>query len=236
FPPRPDSARFVSDFLGLGRDLPGELSEFSGDSALMRSVSACRGLKLTRQEPFECLLAFMISQNNNIPRIRSTLLRLSDRFGEKVAAGDAEFSVFPSPARLAKASVSELRACGLGYRAEYVRSMARAVCDGFGLSAIGSMDYHCAKARLMELRGVGEKVADCVLVFGYGFGEAFPVDLWMARIMRRHYVKRRMSGKKISEYGRRRFGNKAAVVHEFLFANRERLCAPMSKAKRKRRD
>ncbi|MFH1106585.1 MAG: hypothetical protein V1787_01695, partial [Candidatus Micrarchaeota archaeon] len=234
FPPRPDSARFVSDFLGLGRDLPGELSEFSGDSALMRSVSACRGLKLTRQEPFECLLSFMVSQNNNITRIRSTLLRLSEKLGEKVRAGGRVLHVFPTPPRLALASLHDLRSCGPGYRAEYVRGMARAVSNGFDLAAVASMDYDSAKRRLMELEGVGGKVADCVLVFGYGFGEAFPVDLWMARILKRHYVRRTLSASKLSAYARRRFGKKAAVAHEFLFAHREGLCTPDSKSARGR--
>ncbi|MFH1200514.1 MAG: DNA glycosylase, partial [Candidatus Micrarchaeota archaeon] len=193
FPPRQDSVKFVSDFLGLGRDYAAELSNFSGDAAMMASMRACPGLSISRQDPFECLLAFLISQNNNIARIRSTLLRLSDEFGENVFVDGIEFPVFPTPASLAGASLRRLRYCGLGYRAEYVKSAAKAVTDGFDLEGLLKTDYASAKNQLMSLDGVGPKVADCVLVFGLGFGEAFPVDLWIARIMRRHYAKRRMS-------------------------------------------
>ncbi len=229
FPVVGDEKRFVSDFLGLGGSPADELAEFASDECLMSSVSACRGLRLSRQEPWECLLAFLVSQNNNIKRIRSTLLRLSEKFGEKVVVDGKDFFLFPTLGALSSASIGGLRSCGLGYRAEYVKIAAQAVSDGFDLDGLRSMDYDSAKRRLMELDGVGEKVADCVLVFGFGFGEAFPVDRWMARVLQRHYAKRKMSEKKLADFARKKFGKKAAVVHEFLFANRENLCAARPK-------
>ena len=224
FPKPSGGKKLVSDLFSLGRDFPRELDEFASDECVMSSVRACPGLSITRQDPWECLLSFIISQNNNIKRIRTTVLRLSEKIGEEVTVDGMPFHLFPSPESLASASLGNLRSCGLGYRAEYVKKAAIAVVAGFDLDALRSMDYESAKARLLELDGVGGKVADCVLVFGLGFREAFPVDLWIARIMRKHYVGRKMTEKKISEFGRRRFGKNAAVVHEYFFANRGNLC------------
>ena len=147
--------------------------------------------------------------------------------------------MFPSAESLAGAKLGDLRKLGLGYRAQYVKSLGESVAEnGFAseLKKIESMNYGDAVEKIMELEGVGPKVADCALLFAYGFGQVFPVDTWLRQIMLKHYpsairnhLKKRGSRarapaeKHIAEFAREKFGEKAGVVHEFLFAAREKL-------------
>ena len=136
--------------------------------AWLREVArSLRGLRLLRLEPWEALVSFLVSQNNNIRRISLTLRRMVERFGR-----------FPLPEDL----LGDLSGLGLGYREPYLREAARAVLSGeLNLGELARLDYERAKERLLALKGVGPKVADCVLLYGYGFQKAFPKDVWVRR-------------------------------------------------------
>src|SRR5262249_33980345 len=146
------------------------------------AVVACRGLRLLRQEPWECLASFILSSTKQIVQIRQIVSLLCERYGEPIPAAPeyAPAFAFPSPARLACATEPELRACKMGFRAPYLLKTARLVAEGkIDLERLRQLPAETARDELMGLPGVGRKIADCVLLFAYGFQSAFPVDVWV---------------------------------------------------------
>ena len=146
------------------------------DTYLRAAAEAGRGIRILRQPLFETLISFIVSQNNNIPRIRTIIAKL---------CGGAD-QPFPMPQKLAAWTEDELRAVGLGYRAPYVRDAARRF-DEHEEARLSAMNYEEAKESLMTYSGIGPKVADCVCLFALGHKEAFPRDVWVKRILARHY-------------------------------------------------
>lgn len=139
-----------------------------------------RGVRILRQEPFEALCSFIISQNNNIPRIRSIISRLCEKYGQKT--GD-DFS-FPTPEELSAASADEFTSLGMGYRAPYLIDAVRRVLDGrFDIAAAADTPTDELRRMLLEIHGVGPKVAECVLLYGFSRLECFPVDTWIKKAM-----------------------------------------------------
>lgn len=208
--------RRLRRYLGLDEPL-GEIEAALGrDPVLRRLLPKTTGIAILRQDPWECLVSFIVSAFNNIPKIELTLDRLSRAFGEPVSL--TQWS-FPTPQRLADATRAQLRRCVLGYRAPYVQSVARKVADGaFDLGVPGKLPYGEARALLLELPGVGEKVADCVLLFAYRHLEAFPVDVWVKRAVERQYFGgRTRTEREIRAFARERFGLLAGYAQQHLF-------------------
>ena len=203
-------------YLGLDEPLEAVESELMRDRVLRRILPHTSGIALLRQNPWECLVSFIISAFNNIPKIELSLDRLTRQFGDGVAEGVWSF---PEPARLAGARLKELHRCALGYRAPCVRQVARLMASGrVDLSAIGQMPFHEARHALQALPGVGEKVADCVLLFAYRRSEAFPVDVWVRRAVERWYFHgRRVTARQIQEFARSQFGPLAGYAQQHLF-------------------
>ena len=171
-------------FLRMDDDYNAIISEISTDSAMQDITAQYRGLRLLRQDPFQCCISFIVSANSNIGRIRTGLGNIASRFGEKKYVADTTYCLFPGPESLAGASVSDLRRCGIGYRAAYVREAARLVHLGkIDLESLRTAGYHDAKQEIMQIPGVGNKVADCILLFSLDKTEAFPLDRWMQRAL-----------------------------------------------------
>ncbi len=219
----PGSPALLARHLGADEPLREIERHLRRDPRLGAALSATSGIAIMRQDPWECLISYIVSAFNNIPKIRRAIRLLARRFGDPIpAAGGgphADEWNFPSPQRLAGASLSDLRACELGYRAAYVRAVARAAAGGgLVLESVGRMPYPQARAALMELPGVGDKVADCVTLFAYGFGEAFPVDVWVQRTVERWYFGgRRSTPRAIREWARGRFGPLAGYAQQHIF-------------------
>lgn len=203
-------------YLGLDEPLESIEAELRRDRVLSRILPQTSGIALLRQDPWECLVSFIISAFNNIPKIEMTLERLARRFGPPCGGGAW---AFPAPGRLALARPAELRQCVLGYRAPYVRAVARVVASGrLDLQALTALPYDGARARLLELPGVGEKVADCVLLFAYGKREAFPVDVWVKRAVEHWYFSgRTKTEREIRAFARDRWGPLAGYAQQHLF-------------------
>ena len=175
---------FWEDYLDLGYDYDRLLNNFSGDEILERAVCLCGGIKILRQDPWETLVSFIISANNNIPRIQGIIDRLCTNFGEKIKMG---FS-FPSAAKLKDCSIDDLAVLRAGFRARYILDAASKVNSGeMDLTKIYDMDVENAKKSLMKICGVGSKVSECVLLFGYHKMNAFPVDVWMKKVLKEYY-------------------------------------------------
>lgn len=203
-------------YLGLDEPLAQVEETLRRDRVLRRLLPVTSGIALMRQDPWECLISFIVSAFNNIPKIELTLDRLSRAFGEPVSL--TQWS-FPTPQRLADATRAQLRRCVLGYRAPYVQAVARKVADGaFDLGVPGKLPYGEARALLLELPGVGEKVADCVLLFAYRHLEAFPVDVWVKRVVESQYFSgRTRTEREIRAFARERFGLLAGYAQQHLF-------------------
>ena len=169
------------DYFDLGRDYSAIISEMEKDETLKKAADACPGIRVLQQEPWETLCSFIISANNNIKRIKGIIERLCENFGEELEAGC--FS-FPSAEKLSELSIEDLAPLRAGFRAKYILDAAKKVAaKEVDLDSIYSISYEEGKAQLMKIKGVGEKVADCALLFGFGKIEAFPKDVWIKRAM-----------------------------------------------------
>ena len=160
------------------------------DEYLQRAISCGSGIRILRQEPWEMLISFIISQRKSVPAIRTSVERLSQRFGTRldgIDGNDLSYA-FPTPEALAAADTAELAACGLGYRVDYVRNAARLAAEGIlDLEFLLKLDTAELIDSLMQLKGVGIKVASCVALFGYHRLDTLPVDVWMKRVIETVY-------------------------------------------------
>jgi N-glycosylase/DNA lyase len=189
------NSRRVFNYLGLEDDLQGILSSIMKDGNITEAVQTFYGLRIMKQDVWECLLSFAIATNSNIPRIRGMISNLCERYGEPVEFEGARYRLFPGPERVAQAGLDDLVGCGLGYRARFVKGIAEAVSGGRrNLDELRLHDYSKARELLMEeilgkktLMGIGPKVADCVLLFSCDKDSAFPIDVWIARVLARSY-------------------------------------------------
>lgn len=206
-------------YFGLGRE-PDAIhrieTALENDPVLARVLPSTRGIAILSQDPWEVLVSFIISANNNIPKIRLSVERLARALGRSLGNGAY---AFPSPGRLADAHPRTLAACLLGYRAPYVRAAARLVAGGrIRLDALSRMPIAEARERLLEIPGVGEKVADCVLLFGLRHTAAFPVDVWVQRAVERLYFRGRSRRPgEIRSFAGTQFGALAGFAQQHLF-------------------
>jgi N-glycosylase/DNA lyase len=228
-------------FLQSEIDFPAVLKAFPDDEPMRNAVAACPGLRLLRQDPWECLASFILSSTKQIVQIRQIVAHLCERFGEPLAplrsAGlrsgafltddarapgqrqELQIFSFPTPQRIAATTEADLRACKMGFRAPSLLAAARQITGGhFDLEKIREMDYPAARAELMKLRGVGGKIADCVLLFAYGFDGAFPVDVWIERALQELYFpRRRANEKRLRKFAATHFGPHAGYAQQYLF-------------------
>jgi N-glycosylase/DNA lyase len=225
---------FAKDYFGLHDDLPKILQQITKDKHIETAAKKFNGLRILRQDPWECLISYICATYKNISAIKQTLFNLCKKFGEKVCFDGYEFYIFPTSEVLAEATVEELAECGIGYRAKYVSKTAKMVYkNGFEFKRLRKMSYEKAREELLDFPGVGLKVADCVLLFSLGKLEAFPVDVWIKRAILEYYANhfpkefiRRISGKnslttseyeKLSSFGRMYFGGYAGYAQEYLY-------------------
>jgi N-glycosylase/DNA lyase len=226
--------KFVKGYFGLNDDLQKILSQIHVDEHVGQAINAFKGLRILRQEPWECLISYICATYKNIKAIKHMLLNLSEKFGEKTCFDGCKFYTFPTSKKLAKATVDELSKCGLGYRAKYVSETAKMVYERcLEIGSLRNSSYEDAKRSLLDFPGVGLKVADCVSLFSLGKYEAFPVDVWMKRAMLRCYtnhfstefVQRILNRKSFSDsdyeelslFGRTYFGKYAGYAQEYLY-------------------
>lgn len=186
------------------------------DGALLEALRCARGLRVLNQPPFETLISFIISANNNEKRIRGIIRRLCRAFGRPFEWDGRTLYDFPSPGALALADPTLLAAAGAGYRTAYIREASRMVAEGFDLEALRGMEYGQARKELMRLPGVGPKVADCVLLFSMEKACAFPADVWIKRVLKERYG---FCGndRDTMAFAHKNFGELAGIAQQYLF-------------------
>lgn len=208
-------------------DFDSIIKTISKDKIIKKAVKEFPGLRLLRQDPFQCYISFIVSANSNIQNIRLALQKLAKKFGDKVTFDKKEFYLFPEPKKIASATKAELISCGLGYRAPFVKDAATQVIDGkIDFNHLKKSDYHAAKESLLQVYGIGNKVADCILLFSLEKLEAFPLDRWIIRSLQEYYPQRfSFEGKTITDKKYRLlheqivqyFGPYAGYCQQFLF-------------------
>jgi len=212
---------WLAHYLQLHVDLAEVLRTFPDDAPMLAAVAACRGLRLLRQDPWECLASFILSSTKQIVQIRQIIALLCERYGEPLAVkhGWPPAFTFPSPALLARVTEAELRACKMGFRAPYLRATAEMIASGlFEPGRLQQLPVEVGRAELMKLPGVGRKIADCVLLFGYGCQSAFPVDVWVMKALRQLYFpRRRVTLRRLHQFTATHFGPRAGYAQQYLF-------------------
>ena len=215
------------NFLRLDDDFEKILQSLKKDKIVNKALNLYPGLRLFRQDPYQCLISFLVSSNSNIQKIQSCLHNLCNRFGEGKKVNNIDFFLFPKPDVLAKATISEIQKCGLGYRSKSVKNASILVKnEEIDFESLKEIDYYAAKKKLKEIAGVGNKVADCILLFSLEKLEAFPLDRWMLRVLQKYYAEKfHISTKTITEKTYENlhhdivehFGCYAGYAQQFLF-------------------
>ena len=212
---------WLTDYLQIEKDLNAVLASFPNDEPMRAAVAASPGLRLLRQDPWECLASFILSSTKQIVQIKQIIVLLAERFGNPlpVPAGFAPAFSFPTPARLAEATETGLRDCKMGFRAPYLLATARAIAGGRpDLDRLKRLTLEQAREQLLQLPGVGRKIADCVLLFAGGFQAAFPVDVWIMKALRELYFPRQRVGlPKLQQFAAIHFGRNAGYAQQYLF-------------------
>lgn len=217
--------RTLRDFFRLDDDLPATYETMAGDEKLAEAIGRWRGLRILRQDPWECLISFVCSSVSNIPRISRNLKALAQAYGQPVAPGHDPLYTFPRPERLSHASEGDLLKLGLGFRAGYVvRIVERAAGGLLDMDALRTAAYEDAKTALMELPGVGNKVADCVLLFSLEKPEGFPIDRWILRGLvdwYGHSEKARYGD--LAAWAQKKWGKNAGYVQQYMYHHKRLL-------------
>jgi N-glycosylase/DNA lyase len=231
--------QWLRAYLRLDTDHAGMLASFPNDEPLRAAVAHCRGLRLLRQEPWECLASFILSSTKQIVQIQQCVELLCERFGDTIPCGGVSSEhrtlisnggtltscryeqkfTFPAATRVAAATEAELRACKMGFRAKYLFAAANMVARGeLNLTALPTLPLAAARTELMRCPGVGRKIADCVLLFSCGHDEAFPIDVWVERALQQLYFpKRRARRARLEHFAATHFGPYAGLAQQYLF-------------------
>ena len=209
------------DYLGLKDDLDLIYESISKDANISSAIKKYRGMRILRQDPWECLIAFICSANSSIIRISSTMETLAENFGQPIKFNENIRYSFPSPHVLAEVGESKLRKLKLGFRAKYVAKVAKLVSEGeIDLMELRNLSYTKAKEKLIKLPGVGNKIADCVLLFSLDKTDAFPIDRWVKRALEDWYGIKLFNYSKIREWALEYFGEFAGYAQQYLFHQR----------------
>ncbi len=213
-----DAVNIWIDYLDLERDYSHIKSLYKDDSYVYRAMEFGHGIHILNQDIFECLISFIISTQNQIPRIKKIVHKLCQMYGKRLEMDGSEFYTFPTLEELKGISEKDLEPLKAGYRAGYIIDAVEKISKGLvELDKIKTLPYPEAKSELMKIRGVGPKVADCVLLFSAKKSCAFPIDVWVQRTMRSLYLDDTATNKQIEVKAKELFGEYAGFAQQYLF-------------------
>lgn len=221
---------FIRHYFSLDLDLNKVIKKIDQDPFIHTAISRCSGLRLVRQPPWECLISYICSTNSNIPTIRRRIASLAEQFGDATEFEGKTYFTFPNSASISCNGNDGLTICRLGYRQPYVFGTSCSVTDEKEWEeTICRLPYEDARKEMMKLHGVGPKAADCILLFAFQKYEAFPVDVWIRRIMQQNYLTTldleagltNRDYNTIRLFAREHFGEYCGYAQEYLFAARE---------------
>lgn len=208
------------EYFDLGRDYSKIKKELSKDPILKEAIQFGKGIRILNQEPYETTISFIISANNQIPRIKRSIKLISEGYGDYITTykGEEHYS-FPTAYVLANVKVEELeKNYKVGFRAKYIVEASKMILERHvDLDSIFNLPTEEAQIELMKLPGVGPKVSSCALLFAFKKGDAFPVDVWVKRVMEYFYFKKDTKLKDISAFAKEKFGPLAGFAQQYLF-------------------
>ena len=219
-----DIKQFANRYFDLNRDYESIKRELSKiDTHMSESIKYGKGIRILNQDLWETIISFIISANNNIPRIKGIINRLSTKYGTKVEFENRNYFLFPTPDQLKYVTIPEFRQLGLGFRDVRLYETTQKILDGeINFSELYELDTPSVRAKLLELSGVGPKVADCILLFSdLKRFDIFPIDVWVRRVMNDLYIKnpdeKKVSKKDINKIAFDKFGKMPALAQQYLF-------------------
>lgn len=193
------------------------------DEHIKEAVKNSSGIRHLNQPFFETLISYIISANNNIPRISKSVNLLSKNYGTKIEFDGKDYYLFPKPKQLENVPIDEYRKLGVGFRDRYIYSTVKDILDlKFDIKNIEKLSTEDLRKELLKLKGVGQKVADCIMLFSCGREEVFPIDVWVERVMSLLYFKENggaLRKKDILEYADKNFGKNSGIIQQHLFYN-----------------
>ncbi len=207
-----------SSYFDIKRDYGDIKNKLANDEIMKQAIEFGSGIRILNQEPFECLISFIISASNNIPRIKKIIDSLCTNFGEKITYLGKDYYTFPTADRLSALELSDLAVIKAGFRDKYILSAAKCVkCGQIDLDCLKRASLEYAKGELLKLSGVGNKVAECVLLFSLEKYSSFPVDVWIKRIMEYCFFESEQTKDAISEFAQNKFGELGGFAQQYLF-------------------
>lgn len=218
--PEQDAHATIANYFALDHPLREICASFPDDPVINAARLFCRGLRIIRQPKWECLATFICSSMKQVAHIRQISLALRRRFGDRRKVGDHSVHTFPLPESIAKATEKDLRECALGYRAKNLLASARLVgsgkCDLESWSALSDPEL---REKLCSLPGVGAKIANCVMLFAYERLRAFPIDVWIERVLKQQYFprKKKVTKLQLREFSEEYFGDHGGYAQQYLF-------------------
>lgn len=202
---------FETDYLKIKKDL-------SADPILKEAIGYGAGIRILRQDLWECVVSFIISASNNIPRIKKIIELLCCNFGEKKEYMGEVFYSFPTPEKIRSLTLEDLSVIRAGFRDKYILDAAEKFVSGeISREKLSGLSAKEAKQELMKIKGVGNKVADCIILFGLAKCESFPVDVWIKRIMEYCYFDKEQPIERISAFATEKFGELGGFAQQYLF-------------------
>src|SRR6266498_1874346 len=218
--PRRPLPRCVAHYFALDHPLAEICASFPNDPIMIAARNFCRGLRIIRQPKWECLATFICSSMKQVAHIRQISAALRTRFGDRRKIGDHVVYTFPAARSIARASETELRECKLGYRAKNLRATAQRISSGeFDLEKWSRLPDADLRKNLCELPGVGAKIANCVMLFAYERLRAFPIDVWIERVLKQQYFprKKKVTELQLREFSETYFGEHGGYAQQYLF-------------------
>lgn len=206
------------NYFDLDTDYSKIKSKLSEDIILKNAIVYGEGIRILRQDLWECVVSFIISASNNIPRIKKIIDSLCYNFGEKITYMGHEYFTFPSPEKIQSLTLEDLSVIKAGFRDKYILDAAKKFSNGeISYEKLSNMSTPDAKKTIMSISGVGNKVSDCILLFSLSRTESFPVDVWIKRIMEYCYFENKQSIDNISAFSKEKFGDLGGFAQQYLF-------------------
>lgn len=212
----------IKNYLDLDVDYANIEKDISKiDKTIKKCVECSSGIRFLKQDKFETIISFIISANNNIPRIKKSIEKISEKYGKKIEYEEKLYYLFPTVEELSVATKEELRELGVGFRDRYIVDTTKMLLEKeVDMDILETLDTKELKKELIKLKGVGSKVADCIMLFAFSRKECFPVDVWIKRVMQNlYYDGKEIDNKKILEDAENRYGMYAGIVQQHLFQN-----------------
>lgn len=192
-------------------------AKLSNDLVLKEATEYGSGIRILNQDLWECVVSFIISASNNIPRIKKIINKLCELYGDEISYMGGTYHSFPTPQKIYSLGLDALSPIKAGYRDKYIFSAAEFFCKQSDFSYLNNLDYNLAKKELMKINGIGNKVADCILLFSLAKRNSFPVDVWIKRVIEHFYFDEKQSVENIQSFSTQKFGDLGGYAQQYLF-------------------